>query len=292
MCNILVFGSNSFIKKNFIKILKERELIKHVKPFFVKDEEKLNFKLADLQKKNLFCIIFSGKSGSIQYNLNNGKKIYKYNKKIYKELLFKLDKLNFKNVFFISASCVYPKNKKILRENTYGQGPFEKSSEFYSKSKVYGSNICKKINKKNERYYITLVPSTLYGEFYKYNKTKSHVLISLLHKFKNLKKISLWGTGKPVRQFLNIQDLFKAIIFIYEKKPQKDIINVTNLTEISIKNLAKKIKRFSKYKGILHWDTTKQDGAIRKSLDDTFLRKLGWKNSHNLDNDLQSLLKK
>lgn len=292
MDNVLVLGSNSFIKKNLIEYLKQSKLNKKIKPYFIEDKSLNNFSLKKLKKNNLFCIVFSGKSGSIQYNLKNGKKIFDYNRKLYLNIFSKLDKFNFKNVFFISASCVYPKNKKILKEKFYGIGPFENSNIFYSKSKVYGSNICRKINKKKNRFYITIVPATIYGKFYKYDKIRSHVLISLLHKFRNLKKIVLWGSGKPLRQFLNIQDLFKAIFFIYEKKPKKEVINVTSSTEISIKNLARKLKKLTKFNGKVIWDLSKPDGIFRKCLNDQYIKNLGWKNSHNLSKDLKILIKK
>ena len=148
-------------------------------------KKKLNYKLffSNLNNKNIsllkkiihknsFVIVNNGLSGSIQYNIKNGPKIYAYNTKLYYNILTNL-RLSFRKVFFVSASCAYPKNKNILTETDYGFPPLEITNYFYSLSKIFATNICKQINLNKNFKYITLVPATLYGKFSTYHKINS-----------------------------------------------------------------------------------------------------------------------
>ena len=232
----------------------------------------------------------TGLSGSIQYNIKNGPKIYEYNTKLYYNILSNLRKLSVKKVFFISASCAYPNNKNILKEKFYGFPPLEISSYFYSLSKIIATNICKQINLNKNFKYITLVPATLYGKFSNYHKNNSHVLTALLNKLKSKSKnLVLWGSGEPKREFIYIEDFIDAIFFIHNHKLKKDIINVGTKEEVSIKKLATVIKKLFNFRGKITWDKTKDDGTMRKLLDSSYLFKNGWKPKKKLFQRLNEL---
>ena len=135
----------------------------------------------------------------------------------------------------------------------------EVSSFFYSQSKIFGSNICRQINLNKNYSYITLIPATLYGDNSNYHKLKSHVITALLHKMKkNVKFLTLWGSGKPKREFLHIEDFINAIFFINKKKLKKNIINIGTGEDFTISALANKIKKYSNFKGTIKWDKSKK----------------------------------
>ena len=289
MKNIIVFTNNQFFKKNLKNFIKNHKL--NYELFFFSNLKKNNIlKIKKLIKNNLFVIINNGLSGSIQFNIENGPKIYKHNTKLYYDLLTNLEKLSLKKVFFISASCTYPSNKNFLTEENYGFPPLEPTSYFYSLSKIFATNICRLINRNKKFRYITLVPATLYGKYSTYHKTNSHVLTALLNKLKyKKKKIILWGSGKPKREFIYIEDFIEAIFYINKKNISKDIINVGIGEDISIKELAYKIKRLVNFKGKILWNTSKKDGALKKLLDSNYLFNKGWKPQKSLDERLKEL---
>lgn len=290
MKNILIFTNDNFIKKNFIEYVEKNNL--NYKLFFFSDLKNINsFKIKKLVKKNLFTVISVGLSGSIKFNIENGPKIFKNNTKLYYNLLTKLENHSFRNVFFVSASCAYPTNHKILNEKYFGFPPLELTSYFYSLSKIFATNICRQINRNKKFNYITLVPATLYGKYSKYHKINSHVLIALTNKIKRTKKkVILWGSGKPKREFIYIQDFIDAIFFIHKNGIKKDIINVGTGYDLSVKNLANKIKRLVNYKGKIVWDHTKKDGTFKKLLDSSFLFDKGWKPLKNLNEGIKEII--
>ena len=289
MKNIIIFSQNKFFKKNFIQYVNKKKI--DYKLFFFSNFNNNNtLSVKKLINKNLFVIVNTGLSGSIQYNIKNGPKIYKYNTKLYYNILTNLRRLSFKKVFFISSSCAYPNNKNILKEEFYGFPPLEISNYFYSLSKIFATNICKQINLNKNFKYITLVPATLYGKFSTYHKINSHVLTALLNKLKsNSKNLILWGSGKPKREFISIEDFIDAIFFIYNHNLRKEIINVGTNEDISIKKLASIIKKLVNFKGHIAWDKTKEDGMMRKLLDSTYLFNKGWKPQKNLIESLKEL---
>ena len=123
-----------------------------------------------------------------------------------------------------------------------------------------------------------MVPATLYGKFATYHKINSHVLTALLNKLKsNSKNLILWGSGKPKRVFIFIEDFIDAIFFIYNHNLKKEIINVGTKEDISIKNLTNVIKKLVNFRGKITWDKTKEDGMVRKLLDSKRINNLGFK---------------
>jgi len=289
MKNIIIFSNDTFFKKNLVKFVNKKKL--NYKLIFFSNLNNKNISLLKkIIHKNLFVIVNNGLSGSIQYNIKNGPKIYEHNTKLYYNILTNLRRLSFRKVFFVSASCAYPNNKNILKETHYGFPPLEITNYFYSLSKIFATNICKQINLNKNFKYITLVPATLYGKFSTYHKINSHVLIALLNKLKsNSKNLILWGSGKPKREFIFIEDFIDAIFFIYNHNLRKDIINVGTKEDISIKKLASIIKKLVNFRGKITWDKTKEDGMMRKLLDSSYLFKKGWKPQKNLYQRLKEL---
>lgn len=254
---VLAIGTNDFIYKNlenFTKIQKLGFRVTNLTDNFIL-KKSLHYLINKLKKiKPKFCIVTAGMSGGILFNIKNDLKILNFNCKIYQKIFNCLIQAKIKNVFFISASCIYPKliNQKIS-EDFFLKGALEETSLNYSISKILGHMYCNSAIKKNLNY-ICLVPATLYGPHYNNNEINSHVINSLINKFLNNKKIvKVWGDGSSRREFLHIYDLLDAIFFIFKMKIKEKILNIGLNEDHSIRELVKYLKHYSKFKGKIVW---------------------------------------
>ena len=185
----------------------------------------------------------------------------------------------------LGSSSIYPKNSKFpLKESSLMTGPLEETNSAYSLSKIVGiamgkaieSNILKTIN---------LIPTNLYGPNDNFDSQSSHVVPGLINKFykaqeNNDAECIVWGSGKPTRELLFVDDLVSALEVIIESNPKEEIINVGSGSEISIKDLANKISLIAGYKGKVVFDTTKPDGVLKKTLDSSLISSLNCSSSH------------
>ena len=192
----------------------------------------------------------------------------------------------------LGSSSIYPKNSKYpLKESSLMTGPLEETNAAYSLSKIVGiamgkaieSNILKTIN---------LIPTNLYGPNDNFDSQSSHVVPGLINKFykaqeNNDAECIVWGSGKPTRELLFVDDLVSALEVIIESSPKEEIINVGSGSEISIKDLANKISLISGYKGKVIFDTSKPDGVLRKTLDSSLISSLNWSPKVDLDDGLK-----
>ena len=192
----------------------------------------------------------------------------------------------------LGSSSIYPKNSKFpLKESSLMTGPLEETNSAYSLSKIVGiamgkaieSNILKTIN---------LIPTNLYGPNDNFDSQSSHVVPGLINKFyraqeNNDAECIVWGSGKPTRELLFVDDLVSALEVIIESNPKEEIINVGSGSEISIKDLANKISLIAGYKGKVVFDTTKPDGVLKKTLDSSLISSLNWSPKVGLDDGLK-----
>lgn len=286
MKNILLITDSIFFIKNFEEYINQNNL--KYKLIILNQN---NIKKKKFPKNIFFSIVNLGMSGGIEFNINNGCKILNYNTETYLSVLNYLKKKGIKNLFFISASCVYPKNLKLLNEKSFGCGKIEPTSFHYAASKLIGSFLCASISVNKNYRWLSVIPATLYGKYSKNDKKNSHVINSFFEKFK--KKggvIKLWGSGKPKREFLHIQDFIGALFFIKEKKIYRNVINVGYGEDISIKKLADIFQIKSKFRGVVKWDKTKPDGAKKKLLDSSFIFSKGWRPKINLIKGISDIL--
>lgn len=192
----------------------------------------------------------------------------------------------------LGSSSIYPKNSKFpLKESSLMTGPLEETNSAYSLSKIVGiamgkaieSNILKTIN---------LIPTNLYGPNDNFDSQSSHVVPGLINKFykaqeNNDAECIVWGSGKPSRELLFVDDLVSALEVIIETNPKEEIINVGSGSEISIKDLANKISLIAGYKGKVVFDTSKPDGVLKKTLDSSLISSLNWSPKVGLDDGLK-----
>ena len=189
----------------------------------------------------------------------------------------------------LGSSCIYPLDAKDpITEDSLMTGKLEPTNSPYAMAKIAGIEIGRSLNLQFGHKVINLMPTNLYGPNDFYSETDSHVipgLIFRMHEYKN-KKIEdfyIWGTGNPLREFLYVDDLSLAIKFIIENEVDIDLLNIGSGIEITIKNLAEKIKAVVGYEGNLKFDKSKPDGNPRKLLDSTLINELGWESETKLD---------
>ena len=188
-----------------------------------------------------------------------------------------------KKLLFLGSSCIYPKSApQPMKEEYLLTGPLEPTNEPYAIAKIAGIKTCQAYNKQYGTNFISVMPTNIYGPGDNYDLDTSHVLPALIRKFHEAKVQSnpfvvLWGTGAPMREFLYVDDLVEACIFLMHEYNNSEIINIGTGNEVSVIELAKIIKEIVGFKGNIKKDQSKPDGMPRKLLDVELLHDLGWK---------------
>jgi len=187
-----------------------------------------------------------------------------------------------RKLLFLGSSCIYPKlAPQPISETTLLSGPLEPTNEAYATAKIAGIKLCQAYAREYGANFISVMPTNLYGPNDNFDLETSHVLAALLRKahdakIQNEKKLSVWGTGKPRREFLHVDDLASACLLLLAKYDSPEIINVGCGEDITVRELAELICNVVGFDGELVWDTSKPDGTPRKLLDVTKIRALGW----------------
>ena len=188
-----------------------------------------------------------------------------------------------RKLLFVGSACIYPKfAPQPIPETSLLDGPLEPTNEAYAIAKIAGIKLCQAYSREYGANFISAMPTNLYGPNDNFDLETSHVLPALMRKAHEAKvrkdqKLIVWGTGRPRREFLHVDDLASACVLILEKYDSPEIINLGCGEDISIRELAELICDVVGFDGELAWDTTKPDGTPRRLLDVTKLRALGWK---------------
>lgn len=187
-----------------------------------------------------------------------------------------------KKLLFLGSSCIYPKlAEQPMRESSLLTGELEPTNEPYALAKIAGIKMCQAYNKQYHTSFISCMPTNLYGPNDNYDLMNAHVLPALIRKVHEAKvnkqpSFVVWGTGSPKREFLYVDDLAEACIFLMNEYLQNDTINVGSGQEVSIKELALIVKEIVGYQGDLVFDHSKPDGTPRKLLEVSRLKAMGW----------------
>lgn len=188
-----------------------------------------------------------------------------------------------KRLLFLGSSCIYPRMApQPIQEDDLLTSKLEKSNEGYALAKISCLKYCEFLNKQYGTHYVCAMPTNLYGPNDNYHPRNSHVLPAMIRRFHEAKEagaeeVICWGTGIPLREFLYVDDLAEACIFLINHDSADEIINVGSGKELSIRELAELTAKIIGYTGKIKWDTTKPDGTPRKLLDVSKLERLGWK---------------
>lgn len=198
-----------------------------------------------------------------------------------------------KKLLALGSSCIYPRNStKPLVEEDLMSAPLEPTNEPYAIAKIAGIKLCEAYRDQYGFNAISIMPCNIYGQGDNYGTTNTHVLPSLLRRFheakeKGFPEVSVWGSGRPYREFIYSDDMADACVFLMQNYDERLFLNVGTGIDLTIKGLADKIKAVVGYEGKIVFDKTKPDGTMRKVLDITRLHDMGWRHKINLDEGIK-----
>jgi GDP-L-fucose synthase len=198
-----------------------------------------------------------------------------------------------KKLLFLGSSCIYPKfAPQPMTEDCLLTGVLEPTNEPYAIAKIAGIKMCQAYRRQYGSNFISVMPTNLYGPGDNFDLETSHVVPAMLRKFHEAKTrgdrtVTLWGTGAPHREFLHVDDLADACVFLMKRYDEPEIINIGVGKDVSIRELAAMIQKIVDFKGEIIWDTTKPDGTPRKLLDVDRLSRLGWQAGISLEEGLE-----
>jgi GDP-L-fucose synthase len=235
-------------------------------------------------------VLAAGKVGGIQAN-NNFPVDFLYENLMIEANVIHAAHLNkVKRMLFLGSSCIYPRlADQPIKENSLLSGALEPTNEWYAIAKITGIKLIQAYRKQYGYDWISAMPTNLYGPGDNYDLNSSHVLPALLRKFHEAKiskssEVTVWGSGKPLREFMHCDDLANALLFLLKNYSGYEHINVGSGDEVSIRELVNVIAKVVGYDAKIVWDNSKPDGTPRKLMDTSNLNNLGWKNSQPLAN--------
>ena len=202
---------------------------------------------------------------------------------------------NIEKFIFLGSSCIYPKFAiQPIKEEYLLTDSLEPTNQWYALAKISGVKLIESLRKQYERDYVSLMPTNLYGPNDNFDLKTSHVLPAMIRKFHEAKSkdhsdVVLWGTGSPLREFLHVDDLANAIMFVLENKLDESLYNVGSENDLSIKELALLIQKVIGHKGNIIWDNTKPDGTPKKLIDSSKIISKGWTSSIKLDDGIKQV---
>ena len=195
---------------------------------------------------------------------------------------------------FLGSSCIYPKfASQPIKEEYLLTGSLEPTNEWYAIAKISGVKLIEALRKQYIRDYVSLMPTNLYGPNDNFDLKTSHVLPAMIRKFHEAKennhaKVTLWGSGAPMREFLHVDDLGQAVLFALEYKLEEHLYNVGSGSDLTIKALAEIIQQVVGHKGEVIWDDTKPDGTTKKLMDSSKLNAKGWMSIIDLEKGIKT----
>lgn len=240
-------------------------------------EEFFRFELPD------YVFLAAAKVGGIHANSSYPADFIRDNLQIQSNIIDSAYRHGTQKLLFLGSSCIYPKlAPQPIHESSLLTGPLEPTNEWYAIAKIAGLKMCQAYRRQYGFNAISVMPTNLYGPGDNFDLQNSHVLPALIRKFHDAKqrgdaKAVVWGTGTPRREFLHVDDLADACVFLMKQYESEELINVGWGEDISIRELATLVREITGFSGQLEFDTTKPDGTPRKLLDVSRLAALGWK---------------
>ena len=283
---IFIAGHNGMLGSSILRILREKKY----KKIITINRSKLDLRDQN-SVKNFFktkkpdvVIIAAAKVGGIKANMNFPANFINDNLQIQSNLILNSFNFRVKKLIFFGSSCIYPNNiKEKIKEDQIMVGPLEQSNESYSIAKIAGIKMIKSLNKQYKTNYICLMPCNLFGPNDNYDLNNSHFLPALIKKIylaskkKKNKIVKLWGTGKPLREVLYVDEVASACEYFLRKKKSSDLINIGSQIEMTIRDYAFKIRNKIDHTVLIKFDKNKKmDGVKRKKLDISLAKKNGW----------------
>jgi GDP-L-fucose synthase len=238
----------------------------------------------------------AAKVGGIGANNSHPVEFLADNLTIQSNLMNAAHKAGVPNFVFLGSSCIYPRDcAQPIKEEYLMTGPLEETNSAYAIAKIAGIELINSYRKEYGARWISLMPTNLYGPRDNFDLTASHVLPAFIRRFieaaeSGADKVTLWGSGTPLREFLHVDDLAQAVVVASEKYDSSLHLNVGSGEDLSIKDLAEKVAAAAGFAGEIEWDASKPDGTPRKVLDVSRVKALGWKPTITLDEGIASTI--
>ena len=257
--------------------------------------------LTDYQQVDNFCrkyapqavFLAAAKVGGIHANSTYPADFIHQNLAICCNLIHLAAKRSVQKLVFLGSSCIYPRDcPQPMQESSLLTGPLEPSNQWYAIAKIAGIKLCQAYRRQQGCDFISVMPTNLYGPNDNFHPENSHVPAALLSRFHHAKlandsTVSVWGTGKPLREFMHVDDLADACVFLLKNYSEEEPVNVGTGLDISIMEFARMVAETTGYNGEINFDHSKPDGTMRKLLDISKLKELGWKHKIDLKEGLQ-----
>ena len=306
MKKIFIAGHKGMVGSAIFRNLKNKS-----NKIITADKKKLNLlnkkSVLSFFRKNKFDEVYlcAGKVGGIHANNTYLADFIYQNLEIQNNFIHSAYMTDVKKLMFLGSSCIYPKKPKMpIKEDYLLTSELENTNEMYAIAKIAGLKMCKAYNSQFKTDFRAVMPTNLYGQNDNYDSLNSHVLAALIKKIvlakkQNKKSFIVWGTGKPKREFLHVDDLADATVKIMNLSKKKynkvagekfPFINVGSGSDISVKDLAKLISKIVEFKGKMIFDKSKPDGTFRKLMDNTKLRKIKWRPKISLNSGIKKTI--
>ena len=295
---IYVAGSNGMVGSAIVRALKAKGYINIV----VKSSKELDLKNQQAvhdffnQEQPEYVFLAAAKVGGIHANNSYPATFIYDNIMIQSNVIQAAYDFNVKKLLFLGSSCIYPKfAPQPIKEEYLLTGSLEPTNEAYAIAKIAGLKMCQFYKQQYGCNFISAMPTNLFGINDNFNLENSHVLPALLRKFieakqNNKQEVTVWGSGTPMREFLFVDDLAEACLFLMENYNGNETVNIGTGEDVSIKELAETIMKIVGFEGNLIFDASKPDGAPRKLLNVSKINTLGWKHQTNLEEGIQKTL--
>ena len=235
------------------------------------------------------AVIAAARVGGIGANSAANSRFLYENEMIAMNTVWQAAECGVKRLLFLGSTCIYPRMApQPIPEAALLSGSLEKTNEGYALAKISGLKLCEFIRRERGFVYHSLMPTNLYGPGDNYDIVHGHVLPTLIRKFDQAEgKVTLWGTGSPLREFLHVDDLADACLFALGLDNPPDLMNVGSGSEITIRSLAEAAKKATGSSAEIEWDSSKPDGTPRKLCDTSLIRSLGWSPKISLEEGLE-----
>jgi GDP-L-fucose synthase len=244
-------------------------------------------------EKPEYVIDSAAKVGGIKANMTFPAEFLFENLQIQNNIIWSAHVHDVKKLLFLGSSCIYPRSApQPMKEDYFLDGKLEPTNEGYALAKISGMKLCEKIFTEYKKDFISCMPTNIYGPGDNFSQDGGHVIPALIGRFHRAKlagdpEVVIWGSGLSRREFLYVDDLAEAVVWLMETYNEKEFLNVGTGEDVSIKELAVLIKELVGYEGKLVFDTTKPDGMPKKLLDVSKLSALGWQSKTKLEDGLK-----
>ncbi len=292
---IYIAGHNGLVGSSIVRLLKKEGFTNII----TKSSSELDLRNSNLveaffqDNKIDYVFLAAAKVGGILANNTQRAEFIYDNLMIQNNVIHNAYLNRVKKLLFLGSSCIYPKMaSQPISEDSLLTNILEPTNEPYAIAKIAGIKMCDAYRSQYGSNFISVMPTNMYGPNDNYDLSTSHVLPALIRKFheakkSNLKSVSVWGDGSPMREFMYVDDCAKACLFLMEKYDEEGVVNIGTGVDVTIKELAENIQKVVGFEGDISFDTSKPNGPPRKLLNVSKIEKLGWKHTISLKEGLK-----